>query len=110
MASEGATEAVQAEAGRTAAGRVRALADSPRTVRWPFRVLALLFVAAAGLAAFGLARGWARGEWVLGWDSLGSTAILAGCLVLTLMFGWAAATGRVPDRLWRLYQRFLRLQ
>lgn len=110
MVSDGGEAPGRMATGSFVAAQLKDLADSPRTVRWPFRVLALFFVTAAGLAAFGLARGWLRGEWVLGWDSLGSTAMLAGCVVLTLMFGWAAATGRVPDRLWRVYQRFLRLQ
>jgi hypothetical protein len=78
-------------------------------LRWPFRLLALLFVAAAGLAVFGGVRAWLRGEWQFGIDSLGDIGTVFACAVMTVVFAWAGVTGRVPDWLWRQFQRFVRL-
>lgn len=78
---------------------------TPPTARWPFRLLATLFVLAAGAASFGIARSWLRGEWTPGWETLGELGTLFACVVMTLAFAWIALAGRLPDWLWRLLMR-----
>lgn len=108
MVSERVVELMARSSQAPAAASLPQLAGSAPQMRWPFRLLSLLFVLAAGLAVYGLVRGWLRGDWTLGPAALGELGTVASCAVMTVVFAWAGVTGRVPDPLWRLFQRFVR--
>lgn len=71
--------------------------------RWPFRLLAFVFLACAVLVGYGVTRDALAGGFSGLWDAFGDLGMVLASLVFTVVFAWVAFTGRVPDRLWKFW-------
>ncbi|MCB1554015.1 MAG: hypothetical protein KDJ14_09430 [Xanthomonadales bacterium] len=71
--------------------------------RWPFRLLAMVFLCCAVLVGYGVTRDALAGDSKGFWDAFGDLGSALTSLFFTVVFAWVAFTGRVPDRLWKLW-------
>jgi len=76
--------------------------------RWPFRIAAGAFVAAALLGTYGRVATWWQEGPSVGWADFADVGLLVVMGLMVWMFGAVALVGRVPALAWRCFTRVTR--